>query len=104
MSHSLPYGVEPYGEFCGVMLEPSGTQQIVTLLPKQVWNWDQPGGHQEVRCWVQGLELRGESSQSGLSAPAPGQSSSHLLFPLFLPTQGSGFRWKNLSHSPEQQR
>ena len=87
MSHSLPYGVEPYGEFCGVMLEPSGTQQIVTLLPKQVWNWDQPGGHQEVRCWVQGLELRGESSQSGLSAPAPGQSSSHLLFPLFLPTQ-----------------
>lgn len=68
---------------------------------KQMWNGDQTDRQQGVRCWSPAEGPSGAGLQH-LLKDSPFFTCSFLT--LHLPTQGSGFRWKNFSQSPEQQR
>ncbi|ELR48129.1 General receptor for phosphoinositides 1-associated scaffold protein, partial [Bos mutus] len=66
-----------------------------------------PGPHGRLRIPTHTILLGSPSEEphkGGLSASAPGHLPLTCFFLTLLPTQGSGFRWKNLSQSPEQQR
>ncbi|XP_014437454.1 general receptor for phosphoinositides 1-associated scaffold protein [Tupaia chinensis] len=85
-------------------LEGMHTQPIVTPAPKQVRGVGK--GQRDKQKWdavsraeAQGRGLPEKGSQHLLEdTPSPASSDS------LLSAQGSGFRWKNLSQSPEQQR